>query len=252
MKKLYFLVVLFVLTANFSFAQWTTNGSNISNSNSGNVGIGTTSPAAKLDVTGNINVSSYLSSTLGYYMETTGDGINNDPGVGYLSFRSNNVDNRMVIDPNGNVGIGTTNPDQLLTINGTIHAKQVNIDLNVPVPDYVFDHNYKLKTLSEVNRYILVNKHLPEIPSAASMAKEGVNVTELNMKLLQKVEELTLYLIEKDKQVKSQQQQIDIQQQVNTQQAQQLRSQQEQLQSQQQQISLLIKQVANLSKEKSK
>jgi len=120
--------------------------------------------------------------------------------------------NDIVINGTGNVGIGTLNPDQLLTVNGTIHAKQVNIDLNVPAPDYVFDRTYKLRTLTAVNHYILMNKHLPEIPSAATMAKDGVNVSELNMKLLQKVEELTLYLIEKDEQVKSQQLQLDNQQ----------------------------------------
>jgi hypothetical protein len=102
----------------------------------------------------------------------------------------------------GNVGIGTTVPDQLLTVNGNIHAKGVTIDLSIPGPDYVFEKNYKLRTLTEVKRYINLNKHLPEIPSAANMEKSGMNVSELNIKLLQKVEELTLYIIEQDKKQK--------------------------------------------------
>jgi len=119
----------------------------------------------------------------------------------YLKFNTNATE-RLRVDINGKVGIGTTVPDQLLTVNGTIHAKQVNIDLSVPGPDYVFDKSYRLKPLSAVEKYVIANKHLPEIPAASTMEKDGVNVNELNMKLLQKVEELTLYLIEKDKENK--------------------------------------------------
>jgi len=123
---------------------------------------------------------------------------------------------------NGNVGIGTTSPDANLTVNGTIHAKEVKVDLSVPGPDYVFEKNYKLKTLPEVNRYITLNKHLPEIPSAKSMEENGINVSELNMKLLKKVEELTLYLIEQNKEIadqrstnQSQQKEINNQKEIN-------------------------------------
>ena len=96
----------------------------------------------------------------------------------------------------GSVGIGTASPDQLLTVNGTIHAKQVNVDVNVPAPDYVFEKRYKLRSLEEVDRYVTAYKHLPGVPSAKEMADKGMDMTAMNLKLLQKVEELTLYMVE--------------------------------------------------------
>jgi hypothetical protein len=111
---------------------------------------------------------------------------------------------RMVIDNRGYVGIGTTVPDQKLTINGTIHSREVKVDLNVPGPDYVFEPDYQLIELSKLKAYLDKNRHLPEIPSADQMAKDGLNLGEMNTKLLKKVEELTLYLIEKDKEDKEQ------------------------------------------------
>ncbi len=101
----------------------------------------------------------------------------------------------------GNVGIGTSRPDAKLTVKGLIHTQEVKVDLQVPGPDYVFNDDYKLITLTEIKDYIIKNHHLPEIPSAAQMEKEGINVGDMNIKLLKKVEELTLYLIEKDQQL---------------------------------------------------
>jgi hypothetical protein len=121
---------------------------------------------------------------------------------------------KMRIKSTGYVGIGTTNPDQMLTVNGTIHSKEVKVDTSIPPPDYVFEPTYKLPQLSELKTYLDANHHLPEMPSAAEMDKNGINLSEMNLKLLKKVEELTLYLIDKDKEIKdlkaSQQQQIDV------------------------------------------
>ncbi|MFC5282640.1 hypothetical protein [Pedobacter alpinus] len=95
----------------------------------------------------------------------------------------------------GNVGIGTPNPDEKLTVKGKIHAEEVRVDLSVPGPDYVFEKQYKLTPLAEIQKYISVNKHLPEVPSAKEMEQNGINLSEMNMLLLKKVEELTLHLI---------------------------------------------------------
>jgi hypothetical protein len=110
--------------------------------------------------------------------------------------------NRLFINgTTGNVGIGTTNPNQKLTVNGTIYGKEVKVDLNVPGPDYVFAHNYQLPTLTELKTYIDQHKHLPEVPSAAAMEANGINLGEMNMLLLKKIEELTLYVIELKKEL---------------------------------------------------
>ncbi len=109
----------------------------------------------------------------------------------------------------GKVGIGTANPDYELTVKGKIHAEEVKIDLSVPAPDYVFKKEYKLLTLEEVQAYINKNGHLPNIPSAKVMETEGVALGAMEMKLLEKIEELTLYSIALLKQNNKQQQEID-------------------------------------------
>ncbi len=95
----------------------------------------------------------------------------------------------------GKVGIGTTSPDYELTVKGKIHAEEVKIDLSVPAPDYVFKKEYKLLTLEEVQVFINKNGHLPNIPSAKVMETEGVELGAMEMKLLEKIEELTLYIL---------------------------------------------------------
>ena len=89
-----------------------------------------------------------------------------------------------------------------LDVNGTVHAKEVKIDLN-GWADFVFAPDYKLRTLSEVEQHIKENGHLPEVPSAAEMQENGLSVSEMQTKLLQKVEELTLYVIEQNKKIEA-------------------------------------------------
>jgi hypothetical protein len=110
---------------------------------------------------------------------------------------------------NGNIGIGTTNPDVKLAVKGTVHAEEVKVNLNVPGPDYVFEPDYQLPSLTETEAYIKAHKHLPEVPSAKEMEANGINLSEMNMLLLRKVEELTLHLIEATKKIENQQEQIN-------------------------------------------
>jgi hypothetical protein len=99
-----------------------------------------------------------------------------------------------------NVGIGTTAPDEKLTVKGKIHTQEVRVDMAGPlVPDYVFASDYKLKSLQEVEAYIKQNNHLPEIPSAQEIEKNSLMLAEMNMGLLKKIEELTFYMIEMKK-----------------------------------------------------
>ncbi|MFC7526938.1 hypothetical protein ACFQRK_23480 [Parapedobacter sp. GCM10030251] len=104
----------------------------------------------------------------------------------------------------GNVGIGTENPFAKLTVNGGILAEEVKVKSDISVPDYVFEPDYKLSTLAEIEAYVKEHKHLPEIPSAADIKKDGLDLAEMNLLLLKKVEELTLHLIEKEKQLEKQ------------------------------------------------
>jgi len=118
---------------------------------------------------------------------------------------------------NGNVLIGKTsqtNTGYMLDVNGKARANEIVV--NTTGADFVFEKEYKLRSLKEVEAFIKENKHLPDIPTAKHMVENGVSLGELNTKLLQKVEELTLHLIEKDKELaserktnKDQQAQID-------------------------------------------
>jgi uncharacterized protein YjbI with pentapeptide repeats len=98
-------------------------------------------------------------------------------------------------DDAGNIGVGVANPQAKLDVNGDIRATEIRVEANGNTADFVFDENYVLKDLKEVEKFILENKHLPDIPSAKEMEASGVNLAEMNKLLLQKIEELTLYVI---------------------------------------------------------
>lgn len=84
--------------------------------------------------------------------------------------------------------------------NGDVYARYIKVTVN-NIPDYVFEKNYQLLSLKEVESYYKKNKHLPEVPSAAEFEKEGMDVGEMNKLLLKKIEELTLYSVDQDKKV---------------------------------------------------
>ena len=118
-----------------------------------------------------------------------------DTGGGYM----NNV---LFLKDNGNIGIGTKNPLYKLSVNGTILAKEIRINEDPSYwPDFVFDKDYKLMSLAEVRQFVSENKHLPNVPSAADIDGKDVSLGEMNRILLQKVEELTLYIIDLQEQI---------------------------------------------------
>jgi len=113
--------------------------------------------------------------------------------------------NEFTVTGTGGVGIGTQNLNGYkLAVKGNIHAQQVNVDLT-NWPDYVFKPTYQLPSLTDVKTYIDQNHHLPDMPSEQEVAKDGINLGEMNKLLTKKIEELTLYLIEKDREIKAQQ-----------------------------------------------
>jgi hypothetical protein len=106
----------------------------------------------------------------------------------------------MTLLANGNVGIGTTNPGSFkLAVEGTIGARDVIVTNANPWPDYVFRPGYHLRPLSEVSQYIQTNGHLPDIPTEAEVKAKGVSLGDMQAKLLAKVEELTLHMIQQEK-----------------------------------------------------
>jgi hypothetical protein len=122
---------------------------------------------------------------------------------GQLAFVTRNggaYSRRMVIDENGNVGIGTTNPTNKLEVAGTIRTKEVIVE-TTGWSDYVFAPDYRLAPLSEVEAHIQAKGTLPGIPSAAEVAEHGVSVGDMQAKLLAKIEELTLHVIEQEKRI---------------------------------------------------
>lgn len=103
---------------------------------------------------------------------------------------------------NSRVGIGTNNPTQALSVNGTILAKKIKVSTQAANwPDYVFATNYNLRSLQNLETFIKQYKHLPDVPSAEEIGKDGHDVGQMQIVLLKKIEELTLYIIELQKQI---------------------------------------------------
>jgi hypothetical protein len=193
--------------------QWSKNGSRIYY-NSGNVGVGTTSPGEKLEVNGNLKISGSNKITSGGTLIVEGNPNGYYPATlkldgnmnAYLYGGNNPGGQRNVIlahtgtEPRGRVGIGTTTPQSELAVNGTITAKEIEVQLT-GWPDFVFSDSYKPMPLNKLEKYIKVKKTLPGISKEKEVAENGVKLGEMQAKLLEKVEELTLYVIELNKEL---------------------------------------------------
>lgn len=265
---------------------WDSNGNDIYNNNSGNVGIGTTTPSQKLTILTGFNTTGWqhigelagadpiivsegiggVSGSIGTFSEhafrlsagvvgraslypggefvigpnSTGavgkltvQTTNNADGISHLGENGNILKTRMggtsagigtyspthmrifcnsrsdifIASATGNVGIGTENFDTYkLAVNGSIRAKEIRI--NTGWADYVFNKNYKLRSLPEVEKFIKAHKRLPDIPAASTLKKEGVDISQMQTKMMAKIEELTLYMIEANKTIESLKQRI--------------------------------------------
>jgi hypothetical protein len=175
----------------------------------GNVGIGTSSPGHKLHISGagaDIGITDSSVTTRLIASFAAGGGFVETATNHPLFFRINQAV-RMTLDTAGNVGIGTTSPSHKLTVVGSVRASSFVGDVN-SYADFVFKPGYKLASLAEVEASINAKGHLPNIPSEAEVKRDGLDVVGMQVKLLQKVEELTLYLVAHDKALQAQKQDL--------------------------------------------
>ncbi|MBV6646624.1 MAG: hypothetical protein KI790_14300 [Cyclobacteriaceae bacterium] len=203
------------------------------NSDVGNVGIGNSNPKSLLSIGSNLTtMTSSMGITLGSdekSIEMLHSGSANgygsriygvDEGNGVTSLRiavrgntATWTDAIYIKASNnsgaGNVGIGTIDPKSKLAVNGQIRATEIKVLADLSVPDYVFEPEYDLPSLQETKKYIQEYKHLPEIPSAAEISANGLDLGDMNMKLLKKIEELTLHQIQLLERLEDQQKRIE-------------------------------------------
>ncbi|WP_228452282.1 hypothetical protein [Chryseobacterium sp. c4a] len=166
----------------------------------GNVGIGTTSPTTKLEVNGDGKFNDLISGGSNSWLFHSPD--DGRKSLYFAPINSSGSDwdwakSFVINGENGNA-----------LLQGKFEAKEIKVTLT-PTADFVFDERYELPKLETVEKHIKEKKHLPEIASAKEMEKEGVNVGEFQIKLLQKIEELTLYTIEQNKRLKKQEEKIE-------------------------------------------
>ncbi|MBN2744290.1 MAG: hypothetical protein JXR39_10390 [Marinilabiliaceae bacterium] len=115
--------------------------------------------------------------------------------------------NMVVMD--GNMGIGVSSPEHPLEVNGIIRAKEIRVDAS-PWPDYVFGADYPLRDLVDVKAYIANHHRLPDLPAAEVIEENGVDLSQMNMLLLKKIEELTLYILMQQEQIENQDRDIQV------------------------------------------
>jgi hypothetical protein len=189
------------------------------------IGIGTTSPQALFHVNhSGDNTSAFMlgdwttpSYNTGIYLRSTGKPVIRTGSDATFGIYNHPNDNQgiTIYGSEGWVGIGDTTPSYMLDVAGTVRAAKIISDdtvicdvvkinnWKIEAPDYVFNRNYALPKLENVEKFIKEKKHLPDVPSARQMKTDGVDVAKMNMVLLKKVEELTLYVIEQNKKIEA-------------------------------------------------
>jgi len=206
-------------------SSFTTNVLFVTNKN--NIGIGTETPEYLLDINGTAHANNLIIGNQGTPNSVgsverlsiapyghTGRWTLSARDIAGTAFLDLNYGSNKLLTLNHSkkIGILTDNPQSELDVRGKIIASEVEIKvLPTGGADFVFQPDYNLMPLSQVESFVKENQHLPEIPSEQEMIENGLNVNEMQIKLLQKIEELTLYVIEQEKKNEKLQEQINLQ-----------------------------------------
>lgn len=204
----------FISGAGGDYAYFGTYGYPALYAKSGQVGIGTSNPLNLLDlndgggISGTAMVGFNGRALIGYNGNNRTLYLRANSGKSIV-FATDGDNERMKITTEGKVGIGTSSPGNYkLAVEGHIGAREVNVTLD-NWSDFVFDDSYRLISLQNLEDFISINKRLPDIPSEEQVKNQGINLGEMNSKLLQKIEELTLYIIQQDKKLETLQKKLE-------------------------------------------
>ncbi len=184
--------------------------------NNGNVGIGTINPSERLQVAGNIAVENSGAIEVGHGLSEKEVNAGKiayqkfSEGLDIVGAGTTNTNRKITFfaeggsNFTGSVGIGTTNPGTYykLIVEGKIGARGVDVKLG-EWADFVFEEDYALRPLEEVEKFIRQNNHLPEIPSEKEVLEKGVDVGEMLRLQMQKIEELTLYVLQQQREIEA-------------------------------------------------
>ncbi len=174
------IVCTYAHSQNQSFGYVPINDNQLYLSPNGNIGVGTSSPSTLFEINnGTLKLSGY---------------IGNDEENARFVIHTDNATNYNFMELRNINGVQFK-----VTGTGIVYAKEIKVMTNIPTPDYVFEKDYNLMTISELEKFIFQNKHLPNVPSAKEVEETGMNLASLSNVLLEKVEELTLYTIQQQK-----------------------------------------------------
>jgi hypothetical protein len=167
----------------------------------GNVGIATTTPLSRLHIASGDDASLTANGFMMLGSEASGNIVidNNE-----IIARNNGATSTLFLQNNGGpVQIGSTAvpTGYLLSVAGKAICTELRVQLTGAWPDYVFDQKYKLPSFDKLRQYINENKHLPNIPAAKDVEKSGIEVGDMQRRMMEKIEELTLYVLELEKKV---------------------------------------------------
>jgi hypothetical protein len=206
----------FGYSAPSDYSMWA-NGSTIAYLKSEGLGISNTTPLTKLHIIGGQDAG-FGATSNGYIMNGAMTGANLVIDNNEILARNNGMKADMFIQADsgnlvlcaneqGAVGIGVTAGTSipagfLLAVDGKIISEEVKVQLSGNWPDYVFDKKYKLRSFDELRKYISANKHLPNIPAAAEVEKNGIELGDMQKRMMEKIEELTLYVLKLEEEIK--------------------------------------------------